>query len=153
MLQPKDIDWPNGYKNKTHINAVHTNLICLPVPCQITSFNSTSIYDVLLSWCIVTDEMLRQRRERALLSSAWRANNQQIVPHLREAGFTSIYFQDISKLQHIVFSYFAFIHYRKDQLLDWGNTSWEIFTGMAFVFESWLLLQQHFTHNSSSVFI
>ena len=23
MLQPKDTDWPNGYKNKTHIYAVY----------------------------------------------------------------------------------------------------------------------------------
>ena len=23
MLQPKDIDWLNGYKNKTHIHAVY----------------------------------------------------------------------------------------------------------------------------------
>ena len=26
MLQPKDIDWLNGYKNKTHIYAVTSDL-------------------------------------------------------------------------------------------------------------------------------
>ena len=26
MLQPKDIDWLNGYRNKTHINAVYKRL-------------------------------------------------------------------------------------------------------------------------------
>ena len=25
MLQPKDTDWMNGYKNKTHIYAVYKN--------------------------------------------------------------------------------------------------------------------------------
>ena len=30
MLQPKDTDWLNGYKNKTHIYAVYNMLSSLP---------------------------------------------------------------------------------------------------------------------------